>query len=174
MFINLSEVFTSEGCVLQEQYSMQDKTVEVAGKEHKVVKEVPIRIVASHVSNGKAHVCVAGTESFLLQCDRCLKPVTYDMELAFEVDVYAPNAIPENMDADEQIFMEGYQLGIEALVDSEIMMQWPMKVLCKPDCKGICMKCGKDLNAGECGCDTFIPDPRMAAIKDIFNANKEV
>ena len=34
------------------------------------------------------------------------------------------------------------------------------------------MKCGKDLNEGECGCDTFVPDPRMAVFQDIFKANK--
>ena len=174
MLMNLSEVFTSEGSVLEAQYSVAGNVVEIAGEEHKAVKEVPVQITVSHVSNGKAHVIGKGSVAFDLCCDRCLKPRQYDMELDFEVDVYAPNAIPEDMDADEQMFMEGYQLNIEALVDSEIMMQWPMKVLCKPDCKGICMKCGKDLNTGECGCDTFVPDPRMAAIKDIFNANKEV
>lgn len=174
MLMNLSEVFTSEGSVLKEQFSMVGQLVEIAGEEHKAVKEVPIQITVSHVSEGKAHVEGAGMVSYELHCDRCLEAVQEDIELAFEMDVYAPNAVPEGVDADEQMFMEGYQLNIKALVDSEIMMQWPMKVLCKPDCKGICMKCGKNLNTGECGCDTFVPDPRMAAIKDIFNANKEV
>ena len=54
------------------------------------------------------------------------------------------------------------------------LVNMPVKVLCKPGCKGICKQCGHNLNEGECGCDTFVPDPRMAAIKDIFNANKEV
>lgn len=174
MLMNLSEVFTSEGSVLTEQFSMTGQPVEIAGEEHIAVKEVPIEIVVSHVSAGKAHVEGKGSVSFELQCDRCLEAVQEDLELSFEMDVYAPNAVPEDLDADEQMFMEGYQLNVKALVDSEIMMQWPMKVLCKPDCKGICMKCGKNLNTGECGCDTFVPDPRMAAIKDIFNANKEV
>ncbi len=180
MLMNLSEVFTSQGCVLTQQYSMEGKSVEVFGKEHRVVKGVPIQITVSGVSdgnelsNGKAHVDGRGCVTFELCCDRCLKPIQYDMELSFELDVYAPDVIPENADADEQIYMEGYQLNIKTLVDSEIIMHWPTKVLCRPDCKGICMKCGKDLNTGECGCDTFVPDPRMAAIKDIFNANKEV
>ena len=49
-----------------------------------------------------------------------------------------------------------------------------MKILCKEDCKGLCSVCGKDLNEGKCDCDTFVPDPRMAAIMDIFRENKEV
>ena len=71
-------------------------------------------------------------------------------------------------------FMGGCQLNIEDLVRNECFMNLPVKVLCRPDCRGICMRCGKDLNDGECGCDTFVPDPRMARIKDIFDADKEV
>ena len=82
--------------------------------------------------------------------------------------------VSEAEEDDEQNFMEGYELNVVNLVNNEILMSWPMKVLCKPQCKGICTVCGKDLNTGECGCDTFVPDPRWAALKDIFNANKEV
>ena len=35
------------------------------------------------------------------------------------------------------------------------------------------IKCGKNLNEGSCNCDTFVPDPRMTRILDIYNANKE-
>ena len=75
---------------------------------------------------------------------------------------------------EQEAFMEGYSLNIDSLIDNEITTSWPMKVLCRPDCKGLCPVCGKDLNTGACGCDTFVPDPRMAAIMDVFNANKEV
>ena len=70
--------------------------------------------------------------------------------------------------------MEGYQLNVDSLISNEIFTCWPLKVLCREDCKGLCRVCGKDLNEGECGCDTFVPDPRMAAIMDIFRENKEV
>ncbi len=70
--------------------------------------------------------------------------------------------------------MEGYHLNVDELINNELLLNWPMKILCKEDCKGICKVCGKNLNDGACGCDDFVPDPRMAAIKDLFNANKEV
>ena len=107
-----------------------------------------------------------------MQCSRCLKDVEQKIEFSFSVDVVSPEVPLE--EADDQTFMEGYQLNVESLFSNEILMSLPTKVLCRPDCKGICRVCGKDLNLGECGCDTFVPDPRMAAIKDIFNANKEV
>ena len=47
-------------------------------------------------------------------------------------------------------------------------------VLGHEDCMGICKVGGKNLNDGACGCDDFVPDPRMAVIKDFLNVNKEV
>ena len=107
-----------------------------------------------------------------MQCDRCLKEVQQPVDLQFEIEVYTPDTEVE--EADYQEFMEQYSLDVEGLISNEILMSLPAKVVCKEDCKGICKVCGNDLNLGECGCDTFVPDPRMAAIKDIFNANKEV
>ena len=60
------------------------------------------------------------------------------------------------------------------LVYSEILVNWPLRVLCKEDCKGICSICGKNLNHGTCDCDHTDLDPRMAQIRDIFNKFKEV
>ena len=62
----------------------------------------------------------------------------------------------------------------DKLVNGELIVNLPMKVLCSPDCKGICKRCGKNLNEGPCACDDRSPDPRMAAIRDIFNNFKEV
>jgi len=49
-----------------------------------------------------------------------------------------------------------------------------VKILCREDCKGVCPVCGQNRNERDCGCDTFVPDPRMAAINTIFHGNKEV
>ena len=75
---------------------------------------------------------------------------------------------------EQPVEMVSTQETVEELVNTEITVNLPMKVLCKADCKGICRQCGKDLNTGSCECDAFVPDPRMAAIKDIFYGNKEV
>ena len=70
--------------------------------------------------------------------------------------------------------MEGYSIDTELLLHDEITVNWPVKILCREDCKGLCPVCGHDLNEGDCGCDTFVPDPRMAAIFDKLESTKEV
>ena len=49
------------------------------------------------------------------------------------------------------------------------MLELPTKVLCKEDCKGLCPKCGKDLNLGSCDCKTKDIDPRWQALSDLFS-----
>ena len=117
----------------------------------------------------------------IIPCDRCLKDVKVSVSADFAHQVTSPDqekgATEEASDDtsdEEQNFVSGYELDTDALISNEILIHMPVKVLCKDDCKGICSVCGHDLNEGECGCDRFVPDPRMAAIKDIFNANKEV
>ena len=65
-------------------------------------------------------------------------------------------------------------LDVDQLVHNEILTDWPIQVLCREDCKGICPSCGANRNQTSCGCDTAVPDPRMAAISDIFSKFKEV
>ena len=75
---------------------------------------------------------------------------------------------------DENDYLTGMDLDVDRLVYLEVLMSWPLKVLCKDDCKGICSQCGKNLNKGPCGCTEEPKDPRMAAISDIFRKFKEV
>ena len=75
---------------------------------------------------------------------------------------------------EENDYLIGFELDVDKLVYAEILVNWPMKVLCKEDCEGICNVCGANLNKGDCGCQRTELDPRMAAIQDIFSKFKEV
>ena len=108
----------------------------------------------------------------LLYCDRCLKETPYSFSLKVSDTIISPDL--EAAVSEEEECIVGYQVDVDNLIENEILMNWPMKVLCRPDCKGLCSVCGKDLNEGACGCDTFVPDPRLAAIRDILNGDKEV
>ncbi|MBD5457847.1 MAG: DUF177 domain-containing protein [Lachnospiraceae bacterium] len=177
MFINLTDVLTSEDKVLTMQTETDMTEVAVGGEVFQILEKSPICLTITNIGKGRA--AVEGQTEFVLamNCDRCLKPVREKLALQFSREVHAPDAALEQRDDeddDDQNFMEGYQLNVEDLLNNEIIINWPSKVLCRADCKGICMQCGRDLNTGTCECDTFVPDSRMAVIKDIFNADKEV
>lgn len=175
MFLNLTDVLTNEDKVISKQIDAELTQISIGGEIFQVVKKSPFKLTFTNLGKGRARIDGTGEITFAMNCDRCLKSVEEKLELAFSREVFAPDRIDETSEEnDDQRFMDGYQLDVEDLLKNEIVINWPMKVLCKPDCKGICRQCGKDLNTGTCECDTFVPDPRMAVIKDIFNANKEV
>lgn len=174
MFINLTEALTNEDRVISMQTETQITAVSVGGETYTLCDSSPVTFVFTNVGRGRAKIRGEAKLTFDAVCDRCLKPVKQKLELSFVREVWAPDSAADPSAYEEQPFMDGFQLDVEDLLISEIVTSWPMKILCKPDCKGICPTCGRDLNEGMCDCDNFVPDPRMAAIKDIFEAEREV
>lgn len=174
MLLNLSDVLTSEGKETTAVVPIETDAVEYRGESYPVLDKSPVQFTFTNIGVNKVRVKGTAELSLKMVCDRCLKDVPTKICLNIDRNVSGVSEENPMTDEDDAGVMKGYQLNVEKLVYNEILMNWPLKVLCKPDCKGICKICGKDLNLGDCGCDTFVPDPRMAAIQDIFNANKEV
>ncbi len=175
MLVNLTDVFSSEQKIETKELILDMDTITVGGITYDILSKEPVVLTLKNVGKGKAMVKAKASFELEFACDRCLKPVKYSMKTETEQEVISPDYTEEvDEDSEPLGFMDGYQLKVDDLIYSDIVLNWPMKILCREDCKGICRICGKDLNTGECGCDTFVPSPGLAGIKEIFNANKEV
>lgn len=174
MLVNLSDVLTSEGNNMNLEIPLEMTEFDGGTGVFEITEKSPVILKISNVEADKAKIEGKVKVIFRTACDRCLAEVPTSLDLEFERLVTSPEIASEDEAVDDLSFMEGYQLNVETFVYNEIIGSWPAKILCKEDCKGLCPVCGQDRNERECGCDTFIPDPRMAAIQDIFNANKEV
>lgn len=175
MFVNLTDVFLGEGRTITTEAQTELHQVKASGTAIPVKEASPVSL--TFVSNGKGRALLTGHArvTLAMSCDRCLKPVDQTIDLAFDREIYAPELLKTIPDGQaDQEFVDGFQMDVDDFLHMELVINLPMKVLCRPDCKGICRQCGRDLNTGTCDCDTFVPDPRMALIKDIFNGNKEV
>lgn len=177
MLMNLTDMFISEGKVKNISIPYERDSFSGMGNEYPITDRSEVSLTLTNIAPNRA--LVEGELQLMLSipCDRCLQSVEVPLTVTFSHEVAAPegeDCISESASDEEQCFVSGYELDTDTLIDNEILIQMPVKVLCREDCKGICPTCGRNLNEGECGCDTFVPDPRMAAIKDIFNANKEV
>ncbi len=173
MFVNLSEFFDLKGKHSEILVHLDTDSFSNGYVDYTVVEKGDLKLGIDYLGDDK--LSVTGEVDVLLKmsCDRCLQDVNVDVPVSFEYTVVKPDGYHE-IDDDEQYFMDGYQMDVQTLVNNEVIMSLPMKVLCKDDCKGLCPVCGTNRNNGDCGCDTFVPDPRMAAITDIFNAKREV
>ncbi|MFB0971645.1 MAG: DUF177 domain-containing protein [Tissierellia bacterium] len=100
-------------------------------------------------------------------CDRCLVEVLntdyveYSGKLTNEIDV------EDSGHTSDIVFMEQNKINICDLVKELVTLSIPMKNLCKDSCLGICPKCGKDLNKGECDCEIESGDLRFSVLKDL-------
>jgi len=86
------------------------------------------------------------------ECRRCLAPIATTADV--EVDEMYQRQ-PTNPDAYR---LEGDQLDLRQMVRDTLLLAVPDAPLCRPDCRGLCPRCGADLNAGPCGCGTAEPD----------------
>lgn len=174
MLLNLSDVFATQGKTLQGNESIGITEFIQGDLKYPVTNSSQLSYVITNNGTGKAVATGKASVTFLGNCDRCLRETKISVDLDFMREICSPEVDEPDTIEDQADFMEGYYLNMENLISNEILMNWPPKILCKDTCKGICKVCGRDLNTGECQCDTFVHDPRMAKIKDIFNANKEV
>ena len=113
------------------------------------------------VMTGTVKTCIHGV------CDRCAADFDRDVELPIDVVLVRELANEEN--EDEWVFpLEGDAADLEDIVRTVFVLNLDSKLLCKPDCKGMCCRCGKNLNDGPCGCQKEL-DPRFAALRQLLD-----
>ena len=99
-------------------------------------------------------------------CDRCTTP--FDREILFPIDVVLVTELADEANEDEWVFpLEGDSADLDDIVRTVFVLNLDSKLLCKEDCKGLCHRCGKNLNDGPCNCQKEL-DPRFAALKQLL------
>ncbi len=98
-------------------------------------------------------------------CDRCAKEFVLVMEEVFQC--YLAEEV-QNEDNDEIIVLEDGCIDVEDLARTAFILGLDTKILCSEDCKGLCHRCGADLNLGPCTCKKDV-DPRLAALAKLLD-----
>jgi uncharacterized protein len=109
-----------------------------------------------------------------LECSRCLVPYPFQTREDFSLVLRkrAPLAgageeialEAEDLDA---YFYDDPVLSVAPIAEERIQMAVPMKPLCREDCRGLCSRCGEDLNAADCGCALESADPRWEVLRHL-------
>ncbi|MEM7481630.1 MAG: DUF177 domain-containing protein [Acidobacteriota bacterium] len=107
-----------------------------------------------------------------LRCDRCLTEFERDLEGDVELLVVIDEP-PEDdeieLRADDLgiLYHDGEEFDTWPLLIEHLTLGVPMQPLCRDDCRGLCARCGEDLNDGTCDCGQEEPDPRWAALAQL-------
>jgi uncharacterized protein len=141
---------------------------------------------AAHVSRTSGAFELSGKLSVPLrgECKRCLKPVDSDVPVEFRLNLVSTTRVPAKVieddpsdldhtkgtfgldDADEEV-VEGGVVDLLDVAREQILLAVPADLVCSETCLGLCPRCGKNLNEGECSCPGPDPDPRWAALKGL-------
>ena len=100
------------------------------------------------------------------QCVRCLEDAIIPLQLDIdELFYYPPHSAPEGA----YVIGENGYIDLAPLVRELAWLGVPIQPLCRPDCQGLCMECGQNLNHGDCGCEVEEIDPRLSVLKQLLD-----
>lgn len=149
------------------------------GHSHETTFDVPAVRVADdlhldylrgplRLSRTKEGILIQGQLHAGLQgeCRRCLTPVPLDLIINLE-ELFA---YPVSGQAEFGIGEDGI-LDLAPLLRAETLILASQDVLCRPDCKGLCLECGANRNEESCTCDDASIDPRLAKLKELLDRN---
>lgn len=167
MFIELSELIKNVGS--EKSFSGECVMEPIRYMGELVSFEKPVKVDVS-VKNVGGVLCLNGRAEceMLVNCGRCGKPLTEKMDFEIDESLLYEGSNVQMTDDEDVIVFSGYRFEMDEIVSNYIFMNLPIRYLCKEDCQGVCPKCGKDLNAGDCGCDKQEIDPRLEALKKLL------
>ena len=115
--------------------------------------------------------------SVRLPCSRCLKdfdtPLASDFELTYTkevpglMDVFEDEDIELRVEEIGMIYFKGEEINLQQGIQEQVVMAFPLQLLCDKNCKGLCPKCGSNLNRGDCGCKREPVSNKFAALKNL-------
>lgn len=126
----------------------------------------PVRAEGSVTNHAGALVLEGIARSVLeLACDRCGRK--FSREKSVVLDCLVAQEL-EDEEHDDILLLDGAELDLDEAVTTAFILAMDTKNLCSDDCKGLCAKCGADLNRGPCGCGPDV-DPRLAALAQLLD-----
>ena len=126
-------------------------------------------LARGEVRNTAGVYVLSGTVSTTLHgvCDRCAGDVVRPVEYPLHA-ILADELSNDDGEEDPWLFLtEGGCADLDDIVTTTFVLSMDSKFLCREDCKGLCCRCGKNLNDGPCGCQPDV-DPRLAVLKQLL------
>ena len=113
---------------------------------------------------GVLHLTGTLTAEMTCTCDRCGELFDSVKETALAATIVEE----ESEEFPELFVLDGNEIDLDEILATSFILDMESKFLCREDCKGLCAKCGKNLNLGPCGCGKQL-DPRFAVLEQLLD-----
>lgn len=132
--------------------------------------EGDIIIKGEYVNTGRCYRfagTISCTKSFV--CDRCLELSTLQQVHEFDEEFQRGSEPAKNGEKTRIVnYFSGDVIDLAPVMRDVLLSDQPLNNICNADCRGLCLKCGANLNHGDCGCDRTVIDPRLAALQQLL------
>jgi uncharacterized protein len=114
-----------------------------------------------------------------VECSRCLRVIDYPLTINIEEEFFplidVNTGTPLQMPGEPGSFTidEHHMLDLSEAIRQNALLAIPMKPLCRQNCAGLCPRCGKDLNEGQCDCPEDEIDPRWSKLANLVTVKKK-
>lgn len=139
----------------------------------KIADDLVVNSISGEIrlSRNKEGILVQSPELTLIvdrECSRCLT----SFEHPIIIDIEELYASPRPIDESEFFIGQDGQLDLAPLLRAETLIQLSLREYCQPNCLGLCVHCGTNLNEATCDCAANQIDPRMAKLKELLDASE--
>ena len=170
MRINVSGLKRAVGETKHYELKEEIKQAEAADNELQIIEPIELTL---DVTNGGTYLEAKGTikTAVRLVCGRCLESFDYPLVTDFNEKYVAAEVFgdQDDQETDEEcITFTGDYIDLKPEVMAGIQLAIPMRQVCRDDCRGLCAKCGINLNRDKCRCADEDIDPRMAVLQDLL------
>ncbi|MGE5557900.1 MAG: YceD family protein [Bacillota bacterium] len=169
MLINIGPIRERKGGSIEEEFTYEPRLKTAAGLEIS-----PFLRIRAILTNTSRRYILGGEVSGLFStcCDRCLKPFTSEFKFALS-EVFSDD-VKICAEDDNVVPFSGDEIDLSKSVMDALILNLPMRFLCKESCPGLCPYCGKDLNEGQCGCKNDSANTAFQQWKKLLDPSEEV
>ncbi len=168
MKLDVRKILSGELDTLKIDYTLDSSLL----PEYDDVKYMPTLKINGQLKNnaGYMRLSLVSSLEYDTVCARCLKDIHNTLDVKFEKTVCAEGDI-QDRENDDYVEICDSMLDIDQVLIEYVILEFPMRNLCESDCKGLCPKCGTDLNNSKCNCITKEIDPRLAVLLKYFDTD---
>ena len=165
MRLDIKPILNFPGKSLDFQFILDLSDTELNG-QYPAQEPIQVRGTVRNVA-GLLELSMTASTTLDAVCDRCAKSVRLPKNVEFHC-LLAEEL--ENKENDEIVLLEDGEVDVGELARTAFILEMDAKFLCSEDCKGLCPRCGADLNLGPCGCKKDV-DPRLATLAKLLENN---
>jgi len=162
MILKLNDIIETPGSAIAFDYEADFRDLEINYSKPFVN---PVHIYGKVANNAGVLLLTAQCDTVIrFACDRCAEETEKEYSIAAETILAESLVSPDDFDNSDIVIIENAAVDVDEVVRSTIILESGMLLLCSEECKGLCPRCGRNLNEGPCDCPPEI-DPRLEKLR---------